>query len=116
MSLRDTSFSTIASTRFAHSFVRAFSSRFSVSAAKPMSNGERFARGMAQAAEVGEDVGIWFELQLQRAVALDLLRCDALHVIVGHSGGHDNDARLLPAIEHGGAHLLRSFDEDGFGR
>ena len=39
MSARETSFSTIASTRFFVSLARAFSSRFSVSAAKPISSG-----------------------------------------------------------------------------
>ena len=116
MSARETSFSTIASTRFFVSLARAFSSRFSVSAAKPISIGERLPVAWRKLPRSARMSGLGSSCSSSAAVALDLLRRNILDVIVGDRGSHDDEAGLLPAIEHRGAHLLRGLDEDGLGR
>ena len=65
----ETSFTTMASSDLASSFLRAFSRTFSVSAAKP---DRRFASVLLRE-QFGQDIGGRFQFQGHRAFAFDLL-------------------------------------------
>src|SRR5262249_40364763 len=62
--------------------------------------------------DLGRDVSGRFEIQTERALALDLVFARLFHAIVRDGSGLNDDGRVRKFAQHSFAHLLGGFDAD----